>query len=237
MELLKRILLITTFLILIPLIVSAQFSYRFEVIVGEAFSSHYDKISVDGNYLDNIKNNRNGNATMLGVKYNLNKYPLSIYLGYEYSNLSDYSSNSNNIDVSYNTHAYKINSIDLNVQYLFFTKSSLKPFLLVGLNYNHINYLTTGLSYNFSDESNNEYIQIDDISWGENSVQTDLNALGYCLGAGFNFRLSDKIGINSNIKFNLIVQNQNEWFGNYIIGQTYNIGMYYRISKRKNNIF
>jgi hypothetical protein len=234
--LIRRYIIISSILSFLPIITNAQFSHRFEFLIEKTYSTQTDNISSSKDYISYYENtDRIGDGTIIGLKYNLNDLPISLFLGYENYKFSDYSINSN-ISVSDFSQELIIKSADLNIQYLFFNKSTFKPTVFVGLNYNGINYSRTGISYFYAGTSNGEYIHIDSIAWGYDLVQTDIKAIGVNVGTGLNIRLSDKIGVNGNIKFRYIPQNQTNWLDNHILIKTYSIGVYYRLLKRKNKI-
>lgn len=229
---------IITFIILfLSIITNAQFSHPFEFLIEKTFSVQADNISLSKDYISYEENtDRIGGGTIIGIKYNMNDFPISLFLGYENYKFSDYSINSN-ISVSDNSQELLIKRAVFNIQYLFFNKSNFKPNVFVGLNYNSIDYSRTGISYSYSETYDSEYIHIDDISWGYELVQSDFKAIGLNFGTGLNIRLSDKIGVSGNFKFLYIPQNQTNWLDNHILIKTYSIGVYYRLLKRKNNIY
>lgn len=232
----RRYLIISSILLFLPIIGNAQFSHRFEILVEKSFSTQADNISSSKDYISYYENtDRKGGGTIIGIKYNMNDFPISLFLGYENYKSNDYSINSN-INVSDNSQELLIKSADFNIQYIFFNKSTFKPIVFAGLNYNIIEYSRTGISYSYAGTSNSEYIQVDGIGWGYDLVQTDIKAIGVNFGTGLNIRLSDKIGVSGNIKFRYIPQNQTNWLDNHILIKTYSIGVYYRLLKRKNNI-
>ena len=223
-------------LVLMPFFGFTQFSHRIELIAEKTFSAQFDKKNTSKGYINYFENStRNGSGTMISIKYNLVEIPVSLSLGIENTTLSDYAVKSN-IEISDNSQELKLSSINFKIQYQIINKASFVPYLYLGMNLNIFHYQCTDLTYHYHGENNSEYIQIDDVNWSYKSIQTDFKVPGICGGAGIKLRLSDKIGINGSFNFSYIPQNKTDWLGHTIIIQTYNIGLYYRFFKRRNNI-
>ena len=219
-----------------PFFGNAQFSHKIELFAEKTFSTQFDKISTSKGFINYFENStRKGSGTMIGIKYNFAEFPVSLSLSLENATLSDYAVKSN-IQISDNTQKLKLNSINFKIQYQILDKATFDPYVYLGMNLNIFHFQCSDLTYQYHGENNSEYIQIDDISWSYKSIQTDFKVPGICGGTGIKIRVSDKIGINGSLNFSYIPQNKSDWFGHTIIVQTYNIGLYYRIFKRKNNI-
>ena len=223
-------------LVLMPFFGNAQFSHRFELFAEGTFSTQFDKRSTGKGFINYFeKSTRKGPGTMIGIKYNLAESPLSLSLGFENATLSDYAVKSN-IEISGNSQELKLNNINFKIQYQILNKASFDPYFYLGMNLNTFHYKCSDLTYHYHQESKTEYIQIDDVSWSYKSLQAGFKVPGICGGTGIKIRLSDNIGINASLNFSYIPQNKTDWFGHTIIIQTYNIGLYYRLFKRRNNI-
>ena len=232
----RRSKIIIFILILMPFLGNAQFSHRIELFAEGTFSAQFDKIKTNKGYINYFeKSTRKGPGTMIGIKYNLAEYPVSLSLGIENATLSDFRVKSN-IEISENSQELKLNSINFKIQYQILNNASFDPYLYLGMNLNTFHYKCSDLTYHYHEKSNSQYIQVDDVSWSYKSIQTDFKVPGICGGTGIKIRLSDKIGINGSLNFTYIPQNKTDWFGHAIIIHTYNIGLYYRLFKRRNNI-
>jgi hypothetical protein len=219
-----------------PFIGTAQFSHRIELFAEGMYAIQFDKISTSKGFFNYTeKSSRKGPGTKIGIQYNFAKYPVSLSLGIENATLSDYTVKSN-LEISDDSQELKLNSLNLKVQYQILQKAFIDPYLYLGINLNTFHYQCSDLTYHYHGETNGEYIQIDDISWSYQSIQTNFKVPGICAGTGIRMRVSDNIGVNGSLNFSFIPQNKTDWFGHSIITQTYNIGLYYRLFKRRNNI-
>lgn len=233
---LSRRLAITCLLLFASIVVNAQFSHRFEVLAGASFPYQLDKINISQGYISfSETTKRAGTGTLIGIKYNLKDFPVSLLLGYEINKLSDYSIISN-LNVFEQSQELHMKSVDLDIHYLFFHQSTFKPYVVAGLNFNNLDYTRRGVSYDYNIPSDDGYIQTDHIVWGYDLIQSSFYTFGFNMGTGVNIRLTDKIGINGNVKWKYIPQNQTNWLDNQLLIRSFSMGIYYRLLKRKNNL-
>ena len=229
----RKSILFVIILALTHITVNAQFSHRLDIIAEKTISNQSDKVIFQKNYIDY---KRKGEGFSFGMKYNFSKLPMALYLGYEDADFSDYSIKSN-INVYNFSNDLEIKSIDLDIHYLFYKRSIIKPYIFVGVNYNMIDYINTGFILSNYRPSEQGYIQVKEIRFNSpQSIQTNLNSYGLKVGAGLNVRITDKFGINGSVRFRYIPQNKTNWIGDRISSYTYSIGVYYRFFKDKNII-
>lgn len=230
----KRILLL--FLMFCPTLLKAQFSHQLEVLYEKGFHSYSDKVSYNKGYINYYENNiAKGTSGSLSLTYNLKKLPFSLIISAESTTFDDYSVSSS-LQSSDGGQQLKINSYALLVQYSFLNKSTIKPFCHLGVTYNLLGYNRSNISYNYTNDSNSDFIQIENITWGYSDIQSDFSSFGITGGLGLHIRLTDKIGLNG--KFNLdFIPNDSDWIGNNLLIKSYKIGVYYRLFKRTNNLY
>lgn len=209
-------------LLLFPITLKAQYSYRIEVKYESGTCNLSDK-----NYINdwiNYPYERKGNSNAISITYNLKESPLSIEL----------SSDITSVDYMNEKGYLKINDYKLKMRYVFFRKSSFKPFLGLGLVYGRFSYNGTSINFNYLENSNDEYIQVDNITWLNNNTDSNFNTIGITSSVGVQFRITDKIGLVSTANLDFLYQNQKNWIGKNIYIQSYKVGLYYRFSQRKN---
>ena len=224
--LIRKFKLITLILLLAPMVANAQFSHRMELSVAPIFSIQTDNISVNNNP---VHINRMGFGIASGIKYNLSNIPIGLYLGYEYTNFSDYFTNSS-IKLYADVHELKIHNIDFDIQYLFLRQSTFKPYLFVGMSLNSVYYRAENLRYTNFYTPSGQYDPNDIINCG--SILSKFSTFGLKFGVGINIRLSDRFGITGNVKFRYIPQSQTEWIDNTILTYTGAVGLHYRFLKK-----
>jgi hypothetical protein len=216
-----------------PCLLHAQYKHRFEINIEALYSKEKDNITANNGYIKYSENYlRNGTGISFGISYRLNTIP--VYLDLKMANISynKYISNSN-ISVKDDYQKIKRNVIGCYLRYEFLPRCAVKPLVYIGVNYNSIGYERKNIIYSYDPGIDNENMQVDPVVWKYTIVQSNFGSLGYSVGLGFYFRISDRIGISFKRSYDLIPQEKTAWLGKSITVKSNSIGGYIRLSKRK----
>ncbi len=214
----------------------AQFTYRFQVNIEGTISKQDDRINLSKGSINYFENTiRQGIGTSIGFSYRVKKIPLYLSLKLKRETFSVYRYTSD-INAKEDDQKLLINSIGGSLRYEFFNKSTVRPYLFVGISYNNFSLERRNITYSYSTELENLYTMENPIIWGYNLVQTKINSIGYFGGIGFSYRASDRIGVYCNTNFDYIPQDKSSWLSNQVIIPSVSLGCYVRLFKRKNNL-
>lgn len=220
---------LTLILFLLPILAYGQFIHRFEFSVSvEAFQqidlNNIEKFGIE--YHED--NSRTGAGFNTGFRYVFDHIPFSVSAQYSHLSGNQYAYDTNILTFE-RGQAMTINSTSLIVNLDLFRSSSFSPYLYGGVN-------LISMNLKRADVENLAYMHDDftiPIIWEFESIEAQINTVGFLVGTGLKYRINDKTGVYIDICFNPFSQDITSWLGDKASIRSLRLGTYFRFSKRK----
>lgn len=228
----KKILFLIAFLF--PLLIKAQYSHMLELNLEYKNSDRYQSF-IDYPIMEPVlKNSRSwiisntGSAITYAIAYRIKNIPLQILYKSSFVDYTQHSRQTYVLDKIDISELFKLKKYGLEIRYIFLDKSTLSPYISLGINKNFINYTAQRNInlYNIYDG----IIEIKD-SYVDNYYIT-FKTIGFSANAGIKLRMFDNFGFFTYFNYDFI--NENKIFPpqKHIYFASLNAGIYYRTFKR-----